>query len=607
MMVDEKSVREKLCKEHDGDIQQLNVIFSENKRIIVEAPAGYGKTTTMVSRIAYLYAMGKIPNPKKMLGLTFSVNAALKVKRDVSSKLPIILGGKDNPIEIGESIHVTNYHGFCKGIIKKYGYLLNPLLKKDPNLFKAIGDYEISKDFEIQKILLADEKKYLLQVEENVKKSIPPTMDEIIKYNNIMFEKLLVNNIITHTGIILVTLQLLDKYKTIQSFYSSYYPLIVVDEFQDTNCISWELLKKIITEKTQLLFLGDSLQRIYGFIGAIPGIMDIAREQFQMEQIQLTQNYRFMNNKEMLKLDHNIRSNAKVLFANQDLDVADVQTILKKTHEAEADEIVSLIRALQEKSFESKVAVLFRGRGKNVQILQTVLENAGINYFYGMFKDDDEEYVQFHLKCQTLFISKFGSKKNISNKALQNFVNEIENEFIDSPSQIMQSLIVLLNAMIVKIKIDYSDLQPEDRYELILDTFENRQLKQAMEYIDADVILSTVHGSKGLEWSYVVIADIEQWLFPGYPVCSLCPNKYLKDVNYCSLPVVSSGTELASEFLDELSVFYVAVTRARKQIYLSASLTRYNSNDELKNSRLSCLAKQPGIRLVKLSIDNLVY
>jgi len=161
--------------------------------------------------------------------------------------------------------------------------------------------------------------------------------------------------------------------------------------------------------------------------------------------------------------------------------------------------------------------------------------------------------------------------------------------------------------MIVKIKIDYSDLQPEDRYELILDTFENRQLKQAMEYIDADVILSTVHGSKGLEWSYVVIADIEQWLFPGYPVCSLCPNKYLKDVNYCSLPVVSSGTELASEFLDELSVFYVAVTRARKQIYLSASLTRYNSNDELKNSRLSCLAKQPGIRLVKLSIDNLVY
>lgn len=45
----------------------------------------------MVSRIAYLYAMGRISNPKKMLGLTFSMNAALKIKRDVAAKLPELL------------------------------------------------------------------------------------------------------------------------------------------------------------------------------------------------------------------------------------------------------------------------------------------------------------------------------------------------------------------------------------------------------------------------------------------------------------------------------------------------------------------------------------
>lgn len=69
-------IRDRISLSHAGDEQQLNVIFSESPRVIVEAPAGYGKTTTMVSRLAYLYASGGIPNPKKILGLTFSVNAA---------------------------------------------------------------------------------------------------------------------------------------------------------------------------------------------------------------------------------------------------------------------------------------------------------------------------------------------------------------------------------------------------------------------------------------------------------------------------------------------------------------------------------------------------
>jgi DNA helicase-2/ATP-dependent DNA helicase PcrA len=57
----------------------LKLFFLDSPRLLVEAPAGYGKTTTMISRIAYLFASGHIPNPKRILGLTFSVNAALKV------------------------------------------------------------------------------------------------------------------------------------------------------------------------------------------------------------------------------------------------------------------------------------------------------------------------------------------------------------------------------------------------------------------------------------------------------------------------------------------------------------------------------------------------
>ena len=81
-------IRDKISAQHEGDERQLEVIFSDSPRIIVEAPAGYGKTTTMISRIAYLFATGRIPNPKRILGLTFSVNAALKVilGKDVHQK-----------------------------------------------------------------------------------------------------------------------------------------------------------------------------------------------------------------------------------------------------------------------------------------------------------------------------------------------------------------------------------------------------------------------------------------------------------------------------------------------------------------------------------------
>jgi DNA helicase-2/ATP-dependent DNA helicase PcrA len=52
----------------------------------------------MISRIAYLFASGGIPNPKRILGLTFSVNAALKVKREVAEKLPVLLGSQNSPV-----------------------------------------------------------------------------------------------------------------------------------------------------------------------------------------------------------------------------------------------------------------------------------------------------------------------------------------------------------------------------------------------------------------------------------------------------------------------------------------------------------------------------
>ena len=58
-MSDVEKLKKLLIHQHEGDERQLSVIFTEMPRVIVEAPAGYGKTTTMISRIAYLFASGQ--------------------------------------------------------------------------------------------------------------------------------------------------------------------------------------------------------------------------------------------------------------------------------------------------------------------------------------------------------------------------------------------------------------------------------------------------------------------------------------------------------------------------------------------------------------------
>lgn len=121
-------IKSRIENKHQGDEKQLEIIFSPNKRLLVEAPAGYGKTHTMVSRIAYLISIGKLPVPKKLLALTFSVNAAYKIKKDVSKNIPELLQDLGKQINIKEKIYVSNYHGFCRSILKKYGHRLHPAL-----------------------------------------------------------------------------------------------------------------------------------------------------------------------------------------------------------------------------------------------------------------------------------------------------------------------------------------------------------------------------------------------------------------------------------------------------------------------------------------------
>lgn len=600
-------IKEKISARHRGDAKQLQVIFSDSPRLIVEAPAGYGKTKTMISRIAYLFASGGIPNPKRILGLTFSVNAALKVKREVAEKLPDLLGSQNSPVALDEKITFTNYHGFCKGVLKKYGYLIADALRKDINLFRAVGESDLKKHTNLQEALDVDELKKLNDMETTIKELQTPDAQTINAYNEIVIKKLLPLGYITHNAVILFVLKIFNQFPEVKKFYQSYYPLIVVDEFQDTNCIAWELLETIIAERTKLFFLGDPLQRIYGFIGALPDIMTIVAKKYGMTKVSLSTNYRFHDNPEMLKLDKNIRENAASCFSTTipTDKIAKLPCFLGENQQDEVRQIVSKIQTLMGGGTD-KIAILFRARGTNAEILEKELTDKSVSYFYGMFTDEDDEYVEFHNKCQEMFRKQFEKSKNINKKTLMSFSGSVKKAYDGVTSKPIDSLFRLLDALVEKVSTEYSAFLSEDKYNLLLDIFENRQLKQAMEYVNSRIILSTVHGAKGLEWDYVVLAGMERWVFPVYYVCSNCPNKLSPAFNRCcSLPI-----PLSSDFrdiaLDELSVFYVGITRARKQAFVSASSKRIDSRGKERCSLISCLVAINGITLVQADMGTTI-
>ncbi len=601
-MSDEKltqKIEDKIKELHNGDEKQLEVIFSSDQKLLVEAPAGYGKTKTMISKIAYILSCNQLPNPKKILALTFSVNAAYKIKKDIAEQLPALITLKNfYPIKVNEKVYISNYHGFSRRMLKLYGYLIHDNLR-NIDFLNSVDDSYTEALYKLNIGLSEDE----VEIISNFSLAVKNINAEYIKSNwdyyiEKITSKFLPNNIIPYNAILILAIQLLNIYEDIKSFYQNYFPIIIVDEFQDTNILSWKLLKLMISDKSKVIFMGDSLQRIYGFIGAIPNLMSKVEKNMGMNRIELTQNHRFKDNPQMLLLEKNIRLNAKNIVNPAIKKNTKIPFVVKNTQEDEVNWICSKIKELLSHDINSKIAVLVKQRSKNVDMLISELQAQEINYFYGLFKDDDPDYINFHRICSRELSEHLKSDigKRISKSTLDKLYLKINEQFKSKQSATIESLLVLLKVFLDKIVDEYSFLSVEDKIVFMKDTFENNVLKLHMENISKNVILSTIHGAKGLEWSYVIMPDMEQYVFPNYSLCGSCSFN-IRKIQGISC-ILTNPSKLKEKLLDELSVFYVGVTRARKQVFFSASTERIDYNGNTKTTYISCMLNRPGIEFI---------
>lgn len=603
------------------DEEQLEAIFSSESHLAVEAPAGHGKTRTMVSKIAYLIATAQVPYPKKILALTFSINAAFKIRRDVIQQLPSLLAisPSSSRVEL-QVVYATNYHGLCRRILGRYGYLTSPELHRADSLKGVgIGTYDsetytknkLKGDLQSWGIELAQNEIHtLIQYTKHIKlagarttrqDAIEHLSTNLKSYLRIVKDKFLPQGYILFDAILLFTRELFYTHPQIRDFYRRFFPIVIVDEFQDTNILQWALLQDIAgradESPNQLFVFGDRHQKIYEFIGAMHDIVDEAKSHYGMQEIQLGTNHRFKDNLPLLRFDANIRRVAENPLAPQVDTVATIQVIRSANQDEEAQRILTQVKRLVEQDPDGTIAVLTRAGKDNNNTIRIVecfnREKAqGFSYFFALYSDEDEEYVDFHSRCLSCLYTNLAQCRNF--RGLVRCVQEGMQAI--APSETWTSLQTLLETFLTYISQEFRFLSLEEKTDLVVDTLRNKALKQYLMHVaNSQVTLSTVHGSKGLEWDYVILPDMERNSFPSYPgLCRTC--NFGRD---CQLDWtrITADSEFAQLFTQELNVFYVGGTRARKSVYFTYSDVGLNSGGNKRPNNRSCLLSLAGLQI----------
>lgn len=367
--------------DHLNDKQREAALCTEGPLLIL-AGAGSGKTATMTHRIAYLIEQGV--NPRQILAVTFTNKAAEEMRQRVEKLVGSCRG-----------MWILTFHSMSLRILRENyeaaGYEKNfvvyDTVDQKALLKNILKDQNIdSKEYPINYLstIISHEKEadrgpeeYMELEGENFKtRTIYGVYKEYqarLKRNNAMdFDDLLRN-----------ALHVLRDYPRILEEYQNRFSYIMVDEYQDTNHIQYEIVKRLAQAHKNLCVVGDDDQCIYEWRGAdIRNILDFEKDFPKAKVIKLEQNYRSCGN--ILTAAHSvIRNNrgrkAKKLWTEQEPGHKIVYSRLDSDKE-EAHYIVREIQLLKGPNMRyDDFAVLYRTNAQS-RLFEDALRRQQIPY-----------------------------------------------------------------------------------------------------------------------------------------------------------------------------------------------------------------------------------
>ena len=602
-----------------NDEQILPVLQTEGQ-VLVLAGAGSGKTRVLTSRIAYLVEEKNVP-AEAILAITFTNKAANEMKERLS-----------RIVDVSRS-WVCTIHSMCVKILRQFSEDAgiksnfsiyseterNNIIKKS---FQECG-FDDDKLLKSAKYHIANAKTEGLDPQEYAREFAGERdIDEVTRVYARYQKHLRENNALDFDDLLNETRNLLKNNEEAREYLGSKFRYILVDEFQDTNKVQFEIVQYLASVHKNLFVVGDDDQSIYGWRGAkIENILKFEKHYPNAKVYKLERNYR--STKRILQLANTViknngRRKDKTLWTEN----PEGEPVLVKESDEESGEaryIAQMIAKLRREGYEySDFAVLMRLNALTRSFEQEFTGD-GIPYkVFGGFKFFERKEIKDLLAYLRIVNNPFDSeaisrvinfpKRGIGAKTVETLQNyAFQNEF-----SMYDSLIDLdelgFSAGTRQKLADFRDLIKK-----WITESQDMPVNELVKTIIADTRMREAYADESDE-SINKRANIEEFINSVEEYCKLNPETTLTDYlnqvtlssdtdemddsNYVTLATIHSvkGLEFRCVFLcgmeenilpvsravdndddmeEERRLTYVAITRAKERLYLTRSKSRY--------------------------------
>ena len=603
--------------------QQFAAVTASPGPLLVIAGAGSGKTRTLTYRVAYLLENGI--DPRNILLLTFTNKAARQMLDRVTNLLPVDASGLWGGTFHSIGNRMLRRHGSALGYSSGFSIMdredqkdlidtvvaaagINPKEIRFPkgDVLAEIFSFVINTETPID-ALLAEKFPYFLPLLEQIR-DVHARYEKKKKNTNSMdFDDLLEK-----------TLRMLKEHGHIADFYRRQFQFILVDEYQDTNKIQADFIDTLAAEHRNVMVVGDDAQSIYSWRGAnFKNILAFPERYPDAQVFKIELNYRSVP--EILRVANaaiagNVKQFRKELAATRPSNSFRPAVVGLNDGSEQARFVAQRILELRDEGIElNDIAVLYRAHYHAIE-LQLELSRRGIPY---LITSGVRFFEQAHVKDVTSFIRFVANPRDevafkrmvkllpgIGNKSADNHWRAWENGLDERgeitswgerllampvgakskksweqlahtldeiapggkpnpPSEMITSIVEAIYDDYAKANFTNYELRREDLNQLAAFA---RQFKDVDEFlsqlalisnIDAEpaldpstdteaVNLSSVHQAKGLEYHTVFVIWLTDGMFPS-----------------------TRSLETRDAIEEERRLFYVAITRARDELYLT--------------------------------------
>lgn len=562
---------------------QTKAVEATDGPILILAGAGSGKTRVLTHRVAHLISEKKI-DPQSILCITFTNKAAGEMKERILHLL------EDSPTK--STPVMGTFHSICSKILRREGGAIGLppgfSIYDENDALDAIKEAMGNLNLNNQKIspsairhTISGAKNELiseLEYPQYARGFFQETVAKVyIEYQKILRR----NKALDFDDLLLKVIHLFQSNPTILLRYQIQFRYILVDEYQDTNAVQYQLIKMLASRNRNIAVVGDASQSIYGFRGAdFRNIVNFKKDYPEAKVFNLEQNYR--STQTILDAAHSVISeNKSHPILSLWTDKKEGSKIKLFQARTEVDEAIYIINQIKQSGLPlSSFAILYRTNAQSRSLEEAFLRQ-GIPYkLYGGVQFYERKEIKDVLSYLKLIANPEDSvaKKRIEKigKGRANKFYSLVDQLINqSPNQLPSTHELMDLILAATDYLEYIDDATEqgkmrvenvkelksvaEQFPELVQFLENVALIQDSQMPDSAlapqekeaVSMMTIHASKGLEFPVVFLVGMEEGLFPH--------SRSMLD---------------PAEMEEERRLAYVGITRAMQQLHLTYTRSR---------------------------------